>query len=46
MSHDPSDPEGAVDVNFVMLSVGATRAIAQDYGMVPAGLCEDDCRCR
>lgn len=31
MSHDPSDPEGAVDVNFVMLSVGATRAIAQDY---------------
>lgn len=29
--HEPSNPEGAVDVNFVMLSVGATRAIAQDY---------------
>lgn len=31
MKHKPTDPEGVVDINFVMLSIGSTSAIVQDY---------------
>lgn len=31
MKHKPTDPEGVVDINFVMLSIGRTSAIVQDY---------------
>ena len=31
LKHEPTNPEGAVDVTFVMLSVGNTRAVVEDY---------------
>ena len=31
LKHEPTNPEGAVDVTFVMLSVGDTRAVVEDY---------------
>lgn len=31
MKHKPTDPEGVVDINFVMLNIGSTSAIVQDY---------------
>ncbi|MBR8765865.1 hypothetical protein IX336_001243 [Porphyromonas levii] len=31
LKHEPNNPEGVVDVTFVMLSVGNTRAVIEDY---------------
>lgn len=31
LKYEPTNPEGAVDVTFVMLSIGETRAVVEDY---------------